>query len=271
MNRSQRSYGSLITSLLVHVVGGAAIAWVLTLPYPVSRLFRGGPSAKAPPVERISFVRLPRGPSMEAGKSGGDGAPPRRLPPLRAPTPAPPARPVPAVAAPLGPGSGPIVGEGGPARGVRPAYADPRLWVPPADVVTAPTTVTQRLDSLLAARIGPITDSLAQVAAAARKGSDWTFERNGKKYGLDQQGLHIGDFTVPRFLLPTFQQPNALYLERDRQIALMRREIQENAQRALNEDEFRKAVRAIRERKERERERARSEPKRDDVAGAGRR
>ncbi|GAC1479214.1 MAG: hypothetical protein NVS1B4_23610 [Gemmatimonadaceae bacterium] len=277
MKQPQRSIGSLVVSIAVHLTVGAAILRVLMMPYPLVRLVRDSPVARSLPVERIGFVQLPQAAQPRPGRRGGDGRPERTTPtpPLVAPTATPAAvdlTPQPAPPPTPEGGSGPMVGAGGPARGVRPEYVDPRIWVPPAEVVAAPTTLPERMDSLILAGTRVSNDSMAQVASAARKGSDWTFERNGKKYGLDQQGLHIGDFTVPRFLLPTFQQGNLLYAARDRQLAMMRREIQENAQRAMNEDEFRKAVKAIRERKEREheRERERREPKREDIAGSGR-
>ena len=105
---------------------------------------------------------------------------------------------------------------------------------------------------MIVARIKAYQDSVA-LANSGRRSNDWTFERGGKKYGLDEKGLHLGGITIPRQLLPTFQATNPTAIERERAISMMNREIREQAQRAMTEDEFRAAVKRIRERKERER------------------
>jgi hypothetical protein len=107
------------------------------------------------------------------------------------------------------------------------------------------------MDSLVNAGIQHYNDSVA-VAASQRQPGDWTVERNGKRYGLDRGRLYLGDFSVP---LPiAFAPPISQDMERDRAMARVRQEIEVQSRRAMNEEEFRTAVRRIRERKERERQ-----------------
>jgi hypothetical protein len=169
-------------------------------------------------------------------------------------------------------GLGPLVGGGGPTQGVRPSFVDPRLWVPPAPLVSAPKTPAERLDSALVARLKQHTDSMAEIAANApkREPGDWTFERNGKKYGIDPHYIQLGDFKIPSTvlaLLPLNRGGNPIQIERERQISLMHQEIVEQAQRAMNEEEFREAVRKIRERKDRERAAERAKQQEQQTAG----
>jgi hypothetical protein len=84
---------------------------------------------------------------------------------------------------------------------------------------------------------------------------DWTVEKNGKKYGIDKQYIRLGKFSIPTALLallPFNAQMNPTVSDRNRQQMAMRMDIMEHAQMSLNEEEFRRAVKAIRERKERE-------------------
>ena len=258
MNR--RPSAAFLFSLVAHLAVGAALLYVLQLPYPLSRLYEDERVAQAP-VERIGFITLPQGATETPGRRGGDGRPLRPTPPreLTAPSsvpstlpPAPAARPVEEEG-----GTGPLVGGGGPTQGIRPSFVDKRLWVPPAPVVSAPRTPVERLDSALAFRVKKFQDSL--TVAAQNRGpnpNDWTFQRGGKKYGIDSSYIQLGDFRIPTTvlaLLPLNVQGNPIANERNRQMAAMRDEIVWQAQRAMNEEEFKDAVKRIRERKDRER------------------
>jgi hypothetical protein len=166
-----------------------------------------------------------------------------------------PAPATPAAKATDNEGAGPIVGTGGPSRGVRPQYTDPRVWEPPGQVVAAPKTVAQTIDSLIADAIAPYNDSVAAVAQR-RDPTDWTVEKGGYKWGVDKRAIHLGPFSIPTALLamlPLNLQGNPTTMERDRSFAMMNRDISIHAQQAINEADFMKAVRSIRERKERER------------------
>jgi hypothetical protein len=152
-------------------------------------------------------------------------------------------------------GVGPLIGTGGPARGIRPQYSDPRVWAPPGRVVAPPKTVAQTIDSIIGVAIAPYNDSVA-AAAQRRDPTDWTVEKGGYKWGIDRRAIRLGPVSIPTALLamlPLNIQGNPVTMERDRSYAAMNRDINWHAQQAINEADFMKAVRSIRERKERER------------------
>jgi hypothetical protein len=210
--------------------------------------------------QRVGFVTLPRTGVTKptAGQNGGDGRPFKSrevhvVAPTNVPTSIAPSAPV--AKTTDSEGAGPIVGTGGPSRGVRPQYSDPRVWEPPGKVVAAPKTVAQTIDSLIADAIAPYNDSVA-AAAQRRDPTDWTVEKGGYKWGIDKRAIRLGPFSIPTALLamlPLNLQGNPTTMERDRSYAAMNRDITWHAQQAVNEADFMKAVRSIRERKERER------------------
>ena len=256
-DRSRRRLSpSFLVSVGVHVVVAIALMQMLIL--------NGDYSSKPKPStgreQRVGFVTLPRAGVTKptVGQNGGDGRPFKsREVHVVAPT------TVPTAIAPFAPvakmtdseGAGPIVGTGGPSRGVRPQYSDPRVWEPPGKVVAAPKTVAQTIDSLIADAIAPYNDSVA-AAAQRRDPTDWTIEKGGYKWGVDKRAIRLGPFSIPTALLamlPLNLQGNPTTMERDRSYAAMNRDITWHAQQAVNEADFMKAVRSIRERKERER------------------
>jgi hypothetical protein len=222
--------------------------------------------------ERVSWeVMLPTdGPAVrEPARDGGDGREatedpptPTPTPPLVAPTGIPTGVPTPPAAAPAPVGGlGPLVGGGGATQGIRPSFTDQRLWVKHHEVVLAPIVPLTRADTLrllLERRIYAMEDSLALLGPTRQPG-DWTFDAAGKKYGIDGQMIRLGNFSLPTAVLgflPLNVQANPIAMERARRLESMREEIQTQAARAMRDDEFYAAVRALRERKERERREA---------------
>jgi hypothetical protein len=218
-------------------------------------------------VERIGFVQMPKAaePTRERPRSGGDNRTltatpstspavivPTETPTTIAPPPAQPTAPV------IDGGSGPLVGGGGPTKGIRPSYTDPRVWMRPDGPAVGPLvpqSPSDQLDTLLALTVRRWQDSVV-AANGGRPPGDWTFEKNGKKYGIDQQFIRLGKFSIPTAvlaLLPLNVQANPGNIERARTLGWMRQDIMDQAARAEREDEFRAAVKALRERKERER------------------
>jgi hypothetical protein len=252
----KRASTSFFVSLGVHAVVAIAFMRMLILNADISP----SPSRQAVTEQRVGFVRLARpGEKPTPGKSGGDGRPekPRAIhvtPPASIPTAIP--APSPAVVKPHEDGgTGPLVGGGGPVRGVRPSYSDGRLWNPPQPIVAPPKTVAQTIDSLIADAIAPYNDSVA-AAAQKRDPTDWTVEKGGYKWGMDRRAIRLGPFSIPTALLallPLNLQGNPTTIERDRTYAAMNRDITWHAQQAISDADFMKAVRSIRERKERER------------------
>jgi hypothetical protein len=188
--------------------------------------------------------------------SGGDawpshGVPRRRLihpllarasVPLIAPTEVPSQLPPPVAAAEMpipGGVTGPLRGGNGPTRGVQPNYDDPRVWPGDPEFIYAPKTDKERLDSSLIATLRRHVDSVAANAYSPNKfeRGDWTFEKNGQKYGIDQQYIRLGRFQIPTALLALLplnrMQGNPIAMERDRNAAYMRADILLHAQAAM--------------------------------------
>lgn len=96
----------------------------------------------------------------------------------------------PAVAPPAESGSG---------VGLRPGYSDPRLYVNPEPIPLAnDQTRHERYMEHLAARIEALNDS-----TYGGPNTDWTVrDDEGRRWGLSEDGLHLGGVTIPRFLLP---------------------------------------------------------------------
>ncbi|HMF87311.1 MAG TPA: hypothetical protein VK575_04480, partial [Gemmatimonadaceae bacterium] len=176
---------AFLVSLGVHLVVAIALMRMLIL--------SGDYSSKPKDIgvqdqDHVGFVRLPQ-PGVKTptpGRSGGDGRPetPREIRVV-----APPTVPT-TLPAPTGPvaktpdegGVGPLVGTGGPARGIRPQYSDPRVWGPPGKIVAPPKTVAQTIDSIIGVAIAPYNDSVA-AAAQKRDPTDWTVSKGGYKWG----------------------------------------------------------------------------------------
>jgi len=247
---------SFLVSLGVHVIVAIAFMRMLIL----NADFSTSPKREAVPEQRVGFVRLAQpGEKPKPGKSGGDGRPEKsREIHVTAPTSVPTTIPAPstAVTKPTEEGgTGPLVGGGGPVRGVRPSYSDGRLWSPPSPIIAPPKTVAQTIDSLIADAIAPYNDSVA-AAAQRRDPTDWTIEKGGYRWGIDRRAIRLGPVSIPTALLamlPLNIQGNPTTMERDRTYAAMNRDITWHAQQAINDADFMKAVRSIRERKERER------------------
>jgi hypothetical protein len=248
---------AFLVSLGVHVVVVIALMQMLIL----DGDFPAKPNkSSASREERVGFMTLPR-PAVTtptAGRSGGDGRPERsREIKVVAPTAVPTTIPAPSPAAKAtdDEGVGPIVGTGGPSRGIRPQYSDPRVWEPPGIVVSPPKTVAETIDSIIGVAIAPYNDSVA-AAAQKRDPTDWTVEKGGYKWGIDKRAIRLGPVSIPTALLallPLNLQGNPITMQRERSYAAMNQDIAWHARQAINEADFMKAVRSIRERKERER------------------
>jgi hypothetical protein len=262
---------ALVVSVAVHVLVGVALIRVLLLPLPLSNFLRRE-HVTSMPVERISFLALPKtSAGTVPGRNGGDGAPlthapvPQVVAPLEVPRalPLPPIGPAPRPAPEAG--TGPVVGTGGPGQGVRPEYHDPRVWVPAAPLVSAPKSVHESVDSAVVSGVEAHNDTLA-LGAGKRKPGDWTFEHNGKKYGIDSKFIRLGPVSIPTAVLaalPLNVQANPILGANERTLTARHDEIAEQAQRSINEDEFRDAVRKLRQRKEREHQDAKQQQPQD--------
>lgn len=248
---------SFVISVGVHAVVATALMRMLILS---ADDFTTRKKQAAEPGERVSFVAVaqPGRAAPTMGRVGGDGRPVQsREIRVEAPSVIPQGIPAPNpdAEATVEEGNGPLVGGGGPVRGVRPSYSDPRLWQPPTEIVSPPKSVAETIDALIVEGIKPYNDSLARVAER-RDPTDWTVEKGGYKWGIDKRAIRLGPVSIPTALLallPLNLQGNPIQMDRDRTYAAMHRDISWHAQQGVNEADFAKAVRSIRERKERER------------------
>lgn len=269
--RPRRDPRASLIALVIQLVVVVAVARMVVFPAAMDLL--GGLSDLARE-QRVTYVvpaPVRAGAPGARERDGGDGrraseTPPARPvepPPVVAPTVVPsgvPARP--GRAAPLGPGSGPVIGGGGPLQGIQPGFTDPRLWPTPQPYVAPrpfPMTRADSLEAVLHAFGERFVDSVSRTAPTGRQPGDWTWERNGRKYGMDPQYIRLGKYSIPTALLallPLNVPANGLEMERARRLSSMRAEIMEQAERRARDDDFYAAVRALRERKERERREA---------------
>lgn len=264
---------STLVSVVLHVVLGITAWHAIQLPGVFDRLLFS--RVPAPPVERIEYVTL--APSADTGsgprqarapaRTAPSVAPTQPVEPLVAPTTVPTELPpirlepsAPVTGAPSGGGvTGALRGGSGVTKGIQPSFDDPRVWAPIPEFVYAPKTEKERLDSAVVSMIVQYADSMAAATYQPNKfeRGDWTIERGGQKFGIDRQFIRLGPISIPTALLALLplnqMQPNPIEMDRARLNGFMRADILYHAQVAMNEDQFRAAVRAIRDRKERER------------------
>jgi hypothetical protein len=252
-----------IVSIALHVMAFALIASSLTMRGGLHDWLASQPEQELP-AERIGFLALPRAADPVQGRSGGDGSPvapdAEPAPPLAAPSEVPVGiPPVPdAPAVPSAGGSGPVVGRGGPTQGIVPRFDSP-LWAPVAPEVIAPRSSAEEIREGIAERVWAQNDSIRRAQPTGRAPGDWTITKGGTKIGIDPRKIYLGPIEIPTAvlaLLPVNLQANPQGLDRDRALALQRADIMYQAERAVTDEEFREAVKRIRERKERERRKA---------------
>jgi hypothetical protein len=261
-----RSRASLLVSVGIHLVAAVGLLNIV-FRYDLRTTGLVDRSGRSVP-ERLRYVRV------VAEPSGGGATPDPRSAPapvattrLRAPAGIPVGIPRPSVTlAPAASGAEDRAGgtargaDVGPATGVQPSYTDPRLWPQPGPFVPLPKSVAERTDSAVKAAFGIFTDSMRMAEAnKGRAPGDWTFkDKSGGKWGVDPHWIHLGKFSIPSpilALLPLNAQANPTFNDpvTRREATFRRVDILYHANRAISEDEFRRAVKRIRERKDRER------------------
>ena len=264
-----------ISSIAIHLlIGGAALRWyVLGYPMP-DWLDRKLPATGTQ--QRITYVSTGggRGPTARASnvaagaaKRGKVAEPKRLVAPVVVPDGLPVA-PTSAVVEDAGAnGTEAGTGAGGTAaagaiEGMRPALVDGRLYGPPPRGLGGPEPLNskQRIDSVIGERFLRYRDSIVAVGMASagqRQPGDWTYsDKNGRKWGVDQQYIRLGPVSIPTALLamlPLNSNAPSPAMYESRRIANLSAEIQFNVSRAMTQEDFNAAVRRTRERKDRER------------------
>ena len=258
----RESRGSLLLSIAIHVVIIVALA-TISFRYPLGQLI-GLPKDRAEKPERIQYIAIPRGEPTGNGSQTTAAPPPRGVTPapLRAPT------AVPSVIPPIpssNPTSGAISGKqggtggarAGIATGVEPAAPDPRIPLAAAPYEPPPKTPAELADSVVKAAFGIYFDSARYAAEhPGRQPGDWTHTTaDGQKWGWDPGGIRLGKFTIPNAVLAALplKVGSGMSPVDARSQQWMYNDIQRRAQEGISEDEFKAAVRRIRERKEKER------------------
>jgi hypothetical protein len=227
------------------------------------------------PAEPSAVVAIALAPMAPGHPAPGPG-PAARGRPLVVPTTSTPILAAAAPAAPpapIGSDSTGVAGghPGGWGLALGPGRGDSRIWVAPLYIPDGGGRPID-MDSMVRHRLLSMADLMDSIS---RNGGDslapnrpftpprWTFERNGRTYGIDQTWIHFGAFKLPTALLALLPIPQGNYGQAqayNRQMD-MRADILRAAARSEAEDDFRRAVVKIRERRDRERaeQRAREE------------
>lgn len=139
-----------------------------------------------------------------------------------------------------------------------PQFGDGVPWVEP-QTGGQQRSRPMRLAAAVAMRMRELADSmekhpLPDANANPYVSRPWTFKVGGKTYGIDSRGLHLGDITIPTAVLAFLSLPqgNIDQARANQAYMAMRADILRAAARAQTEEDFREAVRELRDRKEKE-------------------
>ena len=256
--RRSKSKTSIAISVAVHVVVIAALA-TLTFHYPLAEMFKPEP-VKAVPVRFVALKPRASAGSPAARPSAARVTPPAQLPrvssiPVGIPAAAPPLSPA-TTAIGAGGTTAPSGRDPGLGLGIRPGIPDGRLATNPGNVARAPESEGQKAERALAAIYNEYLDSTrAAMNNPQRKPGDWSWGgKDGDKWGWDENGIHVGGVTIPNIVLAALPIPlssnNSPIEVRSQQF--IRNDIKMHAG-PMSEDEFKAAVRRVRERVDRER------------------
>lgn len=253
-----KSKSSIAISVAIHVVVIAALA-TITFHYPLAGIFDKPEPMKSVPVRYVTL--RPRGAS--ASPKSARATPPVSIPnavsiPVGIPAPARvPSAPAPSGTAIGGGGSTGIAGrDPGIGIGIRPGIPDGRLATNPMSVPAQPLTEGQKAERALSAIYQEYLDSArAEMNNPKRAPGDWSWGgKDGDKWGWDANGIHVGGITIPNVVLaalPLNMGPTMSPVDARRE-SFIRQDIQLHAN-MMSEDEFKAAVRRVRERVDRER------------------
>lgn len=144
-------------------------------------------------------------------------------------------------------------GRGSARDALRPGYRDPRLYVAPdpLGLRREQQSAHEKYMEHLQARIDAVNDSMGVAAAREAAAKDWTFrDKDGKRWGLSPDGIHLGDITIPNEVVPmprsTGDNMTREAIEEERR---QREEIRRQEEMRARRDTMQARTRAIRERK----------------------
>jgi hypothetical protein len=252
----RRSRGSLAVAIAIHLAVGLLLLQMV-FRYPLGQLMG---LSEPETQEHLQYGAVPH-----SENSGGRRAltPPKDQTPaaLRAPRITPSAITIPSPKIPVAAQAAGASGTGfgvtgnGLATGIVPQTPDSRIALVPGPIVRVPRTVAEDVDSIMSLAIGIVNDSIAYYQRLG-KTPEWIKKTaDGKEWGLTKDYIALGKYKIPTALLALLplNGSSAMSPIEQRTANYIRRDVQENGQRSMSEDEFRTAVKRIRERKEKER------------------
>ncbi|MFN9118176.1 MAG: hypothetical protein ACK5XT_09150 [Gemmatimonas sp.] len=279
----QRSPRALAVAVGLHLAVGAVLVQVLTFGHGMPAWFDfGGPERAVE--ERLTYVsptpappEPPRTTATEAPRRSRPSAVPATppAPPEALPSGVPAGAPPAAVPRDTGSGGARANGVGAldpNVRGVRPGYTDERVWRGPvgASGGAGGTGTGDRADNIGEIMRGALmaaqdsVDSLARVRGDyGRQPGDWTkTDKNGGKWGWDQQGIRLGKVMIPNALLGLLplnagtaasMSANPTAMSREARLSQSRADIMRMSERGMGEAEFKRVVKEMDARRDTER------------------
>lgn len=156
---------------------------------------------------------------------------------------------------------------------IGPAPGDGRLWVrvlplPPKDLAArlAPSHV-ELVDSAVTAIVQGYLDSIAREPGADRVPlPDWTTEIDGKKFGLDSRNIYVAGLKIPAVVLALLPLPSGgnQLSALDHNGQWIAEDLRRAASRAATLEDFKRAVRELRQEKQRQKDLERAQRERPD-------
>ena len=146
---------------------------------------------------------------------------------------------------------------------VGPRYGSGVLWVRPLPFSPAQLAEglrrnhVQQVDSAVTLIVQAFLDSVAaDPSSRGAKLPDWTTQVAGTKFGLDSRYIYLFGLRIPAAVLALlpFPQGNLDQAKADQRLMDMRDDIYRAARRAQTTEDFKQAIKELREEKDRERE-----------------
>lgn len=205
--RRERAYRrtlatGLLVSVAVHLAVLLATGRFLPEPQPIFR-----PALDAEPApEGLVVVDLPDSPAESQEEPETPRPEPAEAQPRRPEetevveiAPAPEVEGEPEVEEPAEPGETEPAERLTNAERLRPRFSDARLWIDPRDPLLFGERLERlaRADSAVRAILREWLDSLRLTDEQRRRALDWTYEKDGKRWGISPEGIHLGDITIP--------------------------------------------------------------------------
>jgi hypothetical protein len=239
-------------SLFVSFGAAALTAFVLS-----------GCRQETPPSRGEARVTAPADAAFSDSLPNAPVAPPPRIVATTQPpaAPPPPAEAAPPAARASIPPARVDTPPAGAVPGLQPRYGSGLLWVRP--MVAPPREIASMLtgksgkeltDSLVTAMVQSYLDAMAKEQAENPNAlPSWTTKIGGKTVGLDSKWIYLGPLKIPTMLLallPIHVQGNPTQAEFNAKLQVMRADLMEAGRRAATYDEFKQAMKDLRQQTE---------------------